>query len=210
MKIQTTLNALLLFSASAFIFSCNQPEKAKETVASTTGNTVAPGAFDRTILPILPHAFAGTVDTNASQSKPDFPVEVEAPAGAPNVLLILTDDVGYGASSTFGGPIETPTFDNLAANGLRFNEFHTTALCSPTRAALISGRNHHNVASGVITEMATGFDGYNSLVPKSTATVGEIQVGGVRCTMCLTGRAVHPARLIFGQMDWALNIFMDS
>jgi arylsulfatase len=86
----------------------------------------------------------------------------------------MTDDVGFGACSTFGGPISTPTMDNLAANGLRYNEFHTTALCSPTRAALITGRNHHNVASGVITEFATGFDGYNSLVPKSAASIGEI------------------------------------
>jgi arylsulfatase len=153
-------------------FSCNQQQKTETT--DTTGTKTPAGDFDRTVLPILPHDFAGTVDTNAMQSKPDFPVEVSAPKGAPNVLVIMTDDVGYGASSTFGGPIATPTFDKLAANGLRYNEFHTTALCSPTRAALITGRNHHNVATGVITEMATGFDGYNSLVPKSAASVGEI------------------------------------
>jgi arylsulfatase len=137
----------------------------------------APGEFDRSVLPILPHDFAGVVDTNAVQSKPDFPIEVSAPKGAPNVIVILTDDVGYGASSTFGGPIATPTFDKLASNGLRYNQFHTTALCSPTRAALISGRNHHNVNSGMITEFATGFDGYNSLVPKSAASIGEILKG---------------------------------
>jgi arylsulfatase A-like enzyme len=130
--------------------------------------------FDRTVLPIPQTIFKGVVDTNAVSSKSDFPREVEAPKGAPNVLIILTDDVGFGATSTFGGPIQTPNFDKLAAVGLRYNEFHTTALCSPTRAALISGRNHHNVASGVITEMATGFDGYNSLVPKSAASIGEI------------------------------------
>jgi len=152
---------------------CNQEQQKTENPA-TPDSVSAPGAFDRTVLPILPHPFAGVVDTNASQSKSDFPVEVSAPKGAPNVLVILTDDVGYGASSTFGGPIPTPTFDSLAANGLRYNEFHTTALCSPTRAALITGRNHHDVASGVITEMATGFDGYNSLVPKSCASIGEI------------------------------------
>ena len=162
------------FAAIAMLtFSCNQSQQKTE---STDTKTDA-GDFDRTVLPILPHPFAGTVDTNAMQSKPDFPVEVSAPKGAPNVIIILTDDVGYGASSTFGGPIATPTFDKLAANGLRFNEFHTTALCSPTRAALISGRNHHNVASGVITEQATGFDGYNSLVPRSAASIGEILKG---------------------------------
>jgi arylsulfatase A-like enzyme len=154
-----------LFAGIILVQSCTSNEEGQKT---------ASGEFDRTVLPILPHPFAGVVDTNALQSKPDFPIEVSAPKGAPNVLIILTDDVGFGASSTFGGPIETPTFDNLAAVGLRYNEFHTTALCSPTRSALITGRNHHNVASGVITEMATGYDGYNSLVPKSTASIGEI------------------------------------
>jgi len=169
MKIKLRLAVFCLFILSGIV-SCNQPEQKKESDETTA----AKSGFDRTILPILPAPFAGIVDTNSSGSKPDFPVEISAPEGAPNVLLILTDDVGYGASSTFGGPISTPTFDSLAANGLRFNEFHTTALCSPTRAALITGRNHHNVASGVITEMATGYDGYNSLVPKSCASVGEI------------------------------------
>jgi len=172
MRQQTKIGAIILSVMAALNFSCNQPTS--ETASTAETANLAPGQFDRTVLPILPHPFAGTVDTNAAQSKPDFPIEVSAPEGAPNVLIVLTDDVGYGASSTFGGPIATPNFDSLAANGLRYNEFHTTALCSPTRAALISGRNHHNVASGVITEMATGFDGYNSLVPKSTASIGEI------------------------------------
>ncbi len=103
-----------------------------------------------------------------------FPGQRQAPKGAPNVLLIMTDDVGFGASSTFGGPIPTPTFDHLAAAGLRYNEFHTTALCSPTRAALLTGRNHHAVSSGVITELATSDDGYTSVMPKSAATIGEV------------------------------------
>jgi arylsulfatase len=99
---------------------------------------------------------------------------VKAPAGAPNMLLILADDVGFGATSVFGGPIRTPNFQRLADRGLRYNRFHTTALCSPTRAALITGRNHHSVATGVIVEMATGFPGYNSLLPKSCGTVGAV------------------------------------
>jgi arylsulfatase len=168
-------NSFIFFASIVvvLIFSCNQQQHNIEKATSTENKSVE-GDFDRTVLPILQHPFAGTLDTNASQSKSDFPIEVSAPKGAPNVLLILTDDVGYGAASTFGGPIATPTMDSLAANGIRYNEFHTTALCSPTRAALITGRNHHNVATGIITEMATGFDGYNSLVPKSAASVGEI------------------------------------
>ena len=161
-----TASKLLVLVPMALSFGCRQEQQ--------EGQKPAPADFDRSVLPILPRPFAGTVDTNASQSKPDFPVEVEAPKGAPNVLIILTDDVGWGASSTYGGPISTPTFDKLAARGLRYTQFHTTALSSPTRAALISGRNHHHVASGVITEMATGFDGYTSLVPKSCASIGEI------------------------------------
>ena len=116
-------------------------------------------------------AFEGVIGRTSKDSKPDFPAEVHAPKGAPNILLVLTDDVGFGASSTFGGPIPTPTFDRLAQSGVRYNQFHTTALCSPTRAALISGRNHHSCATGVIMEMATGYPGYHSLMPKSCGTV---------------------------------------
>ena len=126
------------------------------------------------VLPKPQPPFKGKIERTAKDSTPDFPKGVEAPKGAPNVLLILTDDVGFGASSTFGGPIQTPNFQRLADSGLRYTMFHTTALCSPTRAALITGRNHHSVASGVITEMATGYPGYNSLVPKSAGTVGEV------------------------------------
>src|SRR5215469_5573379 len=126
------------------------------------------------ILPKPEPPFQGKMGRTVKDSTPDFPKSVEAPAAAPNVLLILTDDVGFGASSTFGGPIQTPTFQRLADNGLRYNMYHTTALCSPTRAALVTGRNHHSVASGVITEFATGYPGYNSLVPKSAGSVGSV------------------------------------
>ena len=118
--------------------------------------------------------FHGKIGRTVKDSEPDFPKSVEAPAGAPNILLILTDDVGFGASSTFGGPIQTPNFQRVADRGLRYNCFHTTALCSPTRAALITGRNHHSVASGVITEFATGFPGYHSVVPRSAGSVGSV------------------------------------
>jgi len=130
--------------------------------------------FSQTILPIPEQPFGGKIGRTTKDSTLDFPKEAQAPKGAPNVLLILTDDVGYGAVSTFGGPIPTPTMDRLAKDGLRYNQFHTTALCSPTRAALLSGRNHHSVSTGVIMELATGFPGYNSLMPKSAGTFAEI------------------------------------
>ncbi|HEY6389435.1 MAG TPA: sulfatase-like hydrolase/transferase, partial [Candidatus Acidoferrum sp.] len=129
---------------------------------------------EREILPKPQPPFKGQIGRTVKDSTPDFPKGIEAPKGAPNVLLILTDDVGFGASSTFGGPIDTPNFQRVADSGLRYNMFHTTALCSPSRAALITGRNHHSVASGVITEMATGYPGYNSLISKSTGCVGEV------------------------------------
>jgi arylsulfatase len=126
------------------------------------------------ILPRPEAPFKGHIGRTVKDSTPDFPQAIEAPKGAPNVLLILTDDVGFGASSTFGGPIDTPNFQRLADSGLRYNMFHTTALCSPSRAALITGRNHHSVASGSITEMATGYPGYNSLVSRATGCVAQV------------------------------------
>jgi arylsulfatase len=120
--------------------------------------------------------FGGVIGRKASESKPDFPKAVTAPQGAPNILLILTDDTGFGAASTFGGPIPTPTLDRVAARGLRYNNFHTTALCSPTRAALLTGRNHHSVGFGNISEFATGYPGYDSILPKSAGTIGNILV----------------------------------
>jgi arylsulfatase A-like enzyme len=126
------------------------------------------------VLPVSPAPFKGGIGLSAKDSKPDFPKPVHAPQGAPNVVLILLDDVGFGASSAFGGPIQTPTLEKLAENGLRYTQFHTTALCSPTRAALLTGRNHHSVHTGTVMEMATGFPGYDSLMGKDTATVAEI------------------------------------
>lgn len=111
---------------------------------------------------------------NASAHWKHFPRQPQAPAGAPNVLLIMTDDVGFSAASTFGGPVPTPTFDALARAGLRYNCFHTTAMCSPTRAALLTGRNAHAVASGSITNIAVDEEGYTSAIPKSAATIAEV------------------------------------
>src|SRR6516164_7433397 len=127
------------------------------------------------VLPRPDFHFPGNVGrTYLDSDPPQFPQPVQAPKGAPNVVLILIDDVGFGQFSTFGGGVPSPTMDRLAAEGLRYNRFHTTALCSPTRAALITGRNHHSVAAGVIGEAATGYDGYTSVLPRSTGTVGEV------------------------------------
>jgi arylsulfatase A-like enzyme len=138
------------------------------------GAILVPTAGAQEILPRPEQPFQGKIGRTAAESETDFPKPLAAPKGAPNVLLIMTDDVGWGASSTFGGPIPTPSYDKLAKSGLRYNQFHTTALCSPTRAALLTGRNHHSCSTGVITEMATGFPGYHSLMSKSCGTIGEI------------------------------------
>ena len=142
--------------------------------------TVLPGAPDATTtidgrrLPPPDPKFGGVIKENAFQSKPYWPPTVVPPKGAPNVLLIMTDDVGFGAPSTFGGVIPTPALDRVAKAGLRYTQFHSTALCSPTRAALITGRNHHSAGFGVISELATGFPGYNSIIGEDCVTVGRI------------------------------------
>ena len=125
----------------------------------------------------LPHAddrFAGTISPSVADSTPIKPSITYPPTGAPNVVVVLLDDVGFGAAATFGGPIPTPALDRVARNGLRYNQFHTTALCSPTRAALLTGRNHHSAHMGTICEIAYGFPGYDSVLPQSTATVAQI------------------------------------
>ena len=126
-------------------------------------------APDRTVLPVQepkPPLYK-ELDVRNAKMPPHF--EVKAPVGAPNVVLILIDDLGFGATQPFGGPIPTPTLERLAQEGLRYNNFHTTALCSPTRAALKSGRNHHTVNMAFITEMATGFPGATGQIPNATA-----------------------------------------
>jgi arylsulfatase len=147
---------------------------ASVAASGTLPHSAAAATDDGSVLPRPRPPFEGKIERTLKGSTPDFPKMYEAPAGSPNILMILTDDVGFGASSTFGGPIRTPNFQRLADTGLRYNMYHTTALCSPTRAALITGRNHHSVASGNITEFATGYPGYNSLVPKSAGSVGEV------------------------------------
>ncbi|MEI7923505.1 MAG: sulfatase-like hydrolase/transferase, partial [Planctomycetota bacterium] len=145
-----------------------------EHLKGERGSPAATSTIDGKYLPPPPPKFGGEINLNANQSKPYWPPRVVPPKGAPNVLLIMTDDVGFGAPSTFGGVIPTPNLDRIAKMGLRHTNFHSTALCSPTRAALITGRNHHNVGFGVISEAATGFPGYNSVITKDSATIGTI------------------------------------
>lgn len=128
----------------------------------------------QTMLPPPPLPFGGEINLNAAESIAWWPPQIVAPKQAPNILLIMTDDVGFGAPSTFGGVIPTPALDRVARDGLRYTQFHSTALCSPTRAALLTGRNHHSVGFGVVCEQSTGFPGYDSLIPKSSATIAEI------------------------------------
>ncbi len=143
----------------------------------TTGTLGSPGAtttVDGRYLPPPAQPFKGEINPNAADSKPYWPALVVPPKGAPNVLLIMTDDVGFSAPSTFGGLIPTPALDRVAKMGLRYTRFHTTALCSPTRAALLTGRNHHSVATGVVVDQATGYPGYNSVIPRDAVAIGEI------------------------------------
>ena len=140
-----------------------------QNVSTPTGGSL--------ILPAPEPAFGGVIGRKASESKPDYPPAITAPKGAPNVLLIMTDDTGFGAASTFGGPIPTPNLERVYQHGICYNQFHTTALCSPTRSALLMGRNHHSVGYGNISEFATGYPGYDSIIPKSAGTIGNILLG---------------------------------
>ena len=142
---------------------------------SDTGSTGWPVHNQQTVYPKPDYTYRDArIGLTFADSAPDFPPPEAAPPGAPNILLVLLDDVGFGWLSTFGGLVESPTLERLAQRGLRYGAFHTTALCSPTRAALLTGRNHHSVGTGVIQELASGYPGYSGLIPQSTATIAEI------------------------------------
>ena len=137
--------------------------------AISLGEPVAGSELDRTSLPIaepIPQTYT-ELDVRNTEPPPRF--EVKAPDNAPNVIIVLIDDLGFGATSTFGGPIPTPTLDTLASAGLRYNNFHTTALCSPTRVALKSGRNHHTANAGSIMETSTAYPGNTGAIPNRVA-----------------------------------------
>src|SRR6266436_6319939 len=152
----------------------------KNAVASSDNSTASANDkskhVQRGVLPIPDRPYAGFVAYDARDPNSKFPpIEpLRPPPGAPNVLVVLLDDVGFGASSVFGGPCQTPTAERLAAEGLRYTRFHTTALCSPSRAAMLTGRNHHMVGMAGCTELATSAPGYNSIRPNSMAPLPEI------------------------------------
>lgn len=147
---------------------------AAQQVVGTLGAPDATTTISGKQLPAPDPKFGGVIKDDALQSKAWWAPRITPPKDAPNILLIITDDSGFGVPGTFGGVIPTPTMDRIANSGLRYNNIHSTALCSPTRAALITGRNHHSVGFGVISEQATGFPGYNSIIPEDKATIGRM------------------------------------
>jgi arylsulfatase A-like enzyme len=168
-------------------------------------------------LPQPDPAFKGKIGETYKDSTPSYPQPIEAPQGSPNVLIILLDDVGFGMCSTFGGPVPTPHLDKLAKNGLSYTRFHTTALCSPTRGALLAGRNHHSIATGVIIEMGTGFPGYTGIIPRSTALVPQVlRDNGYATSMFgkwhntpepdISPTSARPARSTAGRPAWGSTI----
>lgn len=156
----------IALTAIVLSFACTSQNEQSSTRQDSSG-------IDRTVLPIQPPQHEPITVMDAREVEKPEHFEIKAPEGAPNVVIVLIDDIGFGATSTFGGAIHTPTFDRLAENGLRFNRFHTTALCSPTRASLLSGRNHHNVNVGSVMEIATGFAGNQGIRPDNAKYFAE-------------------------------------
>ena len=165
-------NSAMALAVIATVLLAAPPSMAQSTPGPTQQRVVLP--TDRTVLPIPEPQYPHSTVFDARNATPPPRFEVKAPANAPNVLIVLIDDMGFGQSSAFGGPVNMPTVERLANSGLRYNEFHTTALCSPTRAALLSGRNHHTNNMGSITETATAFPGQTGQRPNSVAPVAEM------------------------------------
>ena len=151
-----------------------KPQPPAQPAPPATGSPGATTTIDGKQLPAPDPKFGGVIKDERLQSKAWWAPRIVPPKKAPNILLIMTDDSGFGVPSTFGGVIPTPTMDRIAKAGLRYNNIHSTALCSPTRAALITGRNHHSAGFGVVSEQSTGFPGYNSIIAKDKATIGRI------------------------------------
>jgi arylsulfatase A-like enzyme len=172
MKTSNCLKSLGFAACAAFIAAALSAPAQQTT--GTSGSPSATTTIGGKQLPPPDPKFGGVIKLKATDSKSWWPPRVVPPKGAPNVLLIMTDDCGFGSPSTFGGVIPTPALDRIAKNGLRYTQFHSTALCSPTRAALITGRNHHVAGYGVVGEAATGFPGYDSVIRKECGTIGEI------------------------------------
>jgi arylsulfatase len=171
MSIRHLIASVSLVALSAVLST--QPGLAQQ-VTGKPGSPSATTTIPGNQLPPPPQKFEGKIERNAAQSTPYWPMRVVPPKGAPNILLVMTDDTGFGVSSTFGGIIPSPTLDRIAADGLRYTNFNSTALCSPSRAALITGRNHHSMGFGVVAEQSTGYPGYNSVMTRDKATIGRI------------------------------------
>lgn len=167
---KNTKSGLLVLTSVALAFSCNQQQKEEEKV----DKGAAKDGLDRSILPIKEPSYSVITELDARKAKAPAHFEVRPPENAPNVLVILIDDIGFGHSSAFGGPINMPTLDKLAADGLRYNRFHTTALSSPTRTALLTGYNHHSNNAGAIMETATAFPGNTGIRPQSITPAAEV------------------------------------
>ena len=169
-----TKQLVLCGMLAAVLMTTVPAARAQSKITGVPGSPSATVTIDGKQIPPPPMKFGGVIKESAKNSKPYWPPRVVPPKGAPNVLLIMTDDQGYGVSGTFGGVIPTPALDRVAKAGLRYTHFHSTSLCSPTRAALITGRNHHAVGFGVISELSTGYPGYDSIIGVESGTVGTI------------------------------------
>ncbi len=176
MKPATQARSKLGTGAAALILGCVfavAPAVAQQ-VTGVLGSPTATTTIDGKQLPPPNPPFGGVIKERASESTPWWAPRIVPPKGAPNVLLIMTDDDGFGVPSTFGGVIPSPALDRIANAGLRYTNFHSTSLCSPTRAALITGRNHHVAGFGVVDEIGTGYPGYDSIILKANGTIGTI------------------------------------
>lgn len=170
MKIKWTHTVFGILAISLALISCNDTKDPVEKTEATVSND----KYDRTVLPIVRPKRAVYTELDVRNVKAPDRFEVKAPEGAPNVVIVLIDDMGFGVTNTFGGPIEMPTMDKLADHGLRYNRFHTTALCAPTRASLLSGYNHHSANMGSITETSTSFPGNSAVRPQSITPMPEV------------------------------------
>jgi arylsulfatase A-like enzyme len=168
------LMLLIVGAAVFFFFVPIDVTKLTRKGPETLGAPNFTEALESKVLPPLPPKFGGEIKETYAQSKTWWPPTIVPPKGAPNILLVLLDDAGFGSAGTFGGTIPTPAFDRVAKAGLRYTCFHSCSLCSPSRAAVITGRNHHSVHFGVVTEASTGYPGYDTIIKKDTATIGTI------------------------------------
>ena len=173
MQPRTTLTAATVLAAAALLGWLTASGDLTTNLYAQDKPAENPSTGGSPILPVPDPPFGGVIGRKANESKPDFPSDVTAPKGAPNVLLVMTDDTGFVAASTFGGPIPTLNFDRVAKRGVKYNRFHTTALCSPTRSCHPPAATTTRAAESTSLSFATGYPGYTSIIPKSVGTIGN-------------------------------------